>query len=1382
MTFGNSSSRISSIADVRSASAYEFSYNSDAIPHLTTIVNNIGTSENYNFAYAENYGLTSPYGGQSYGSVALLESSTVPISGVPLTTYFTYDTSSATTSCGSSGTGTSGPGELTQVTTPYCGHQRWTYTPYTLSGSRTYREVQYRYLSMASGAAETTIQLKRANDTAYTVHSSAELDDTPANAEKYWTFQTSTTQFNLGLQLSYEELTLSTGTALSLLDFTWAQTPTSLNPYIGTTVTKLDPGQTYEADKQTIQTLSQTGNLKTMQVYNFGAGAVGSLARTYTNTYLNSSNYTSLYILNRVLTSTVTDGTNTATLVSNAYDGSAPANITGYLTQHDSNYSNSFLYRGNITSSTTPATITNNGYDITGNVIGTTVNGVSSTLTDNSMTNYAAPSEITTNSLSSSLTWTSFLGLSSATGPNGDTASISYDAAARPYIVTSPYGAVITYAYNDTASPPNKIATTCPSAGSCTGSWVKTVMDGFGRTIQTVTGYGTTTVSTVDAQYAPCGCSPLGKLSQQSEPYAPGGSDAWTVYHYDASGRTLSSVLPDGSTTSYVYQGNTVKVTDPAGKWKTFTMDAFGNLTGVLESDPSLGNVTTNYTYDVLNHLTAVSMPRGATTQTRTFNYTSSNVVGGFLLSATNPENGTVTYTYNTGTNTLASKTDAKGQQLTYQYDGYNRLTSVSGYTTPPCPNCVPPIAGVGGVLRTYTYDTALNGLGRLAGVTYATLDTVQINESYAYVAAGTAGGGLPASKSIGVSEPYEYQNAMGDYEHVNVGGGLTATYTYNGLGKVTAVTYPSTVATGGTVTAGPTYNYSYDSMYRLSGMTQTTTPTTTIVSNVSYNAANQLLTMNYPGYKETRSYNTLGQLTNLNVENNLYQPTENLTYNYPTGTNNGKVSSMYNAVSGETITYAYDSLNRIATAGGSGWGQQYGFDPFGNLTSKTVTSGSGPSLSVSINPANNQLEGVSGYTYDANGNMSLGTGTLAYDVENRISVAASGASTVSYAYDSQNRRVWSWPGTKDSLGNVTGYTLNMYSPTGQKLGAYTFAPAVNGSYEPYMAVMLVSSDQYFGSRRLAVLDQLESVGTYFPWGENRGSTNPQNTWSFATYWEDSVTGLDYANNRYYSNAYGRFMTPDPYQASGGPSDPQSWNRYAYTRGDPVNRYDPWGTQDCPPGQICTYSGPYPNPTNGQGDLGDQNYGASPGINNGGGIQSPWNDPVGQKTVIPPVNKSYPSVAQAEPCEYSGTQLITNVESNFARFGNFTTTVAGVTESVAFNPPPGALTVGESIPITIQVGGAYTLNTSVTVSAVTSNSFTFSTVPGHILYPASITFSDVNLGNGELSFNINVSGKVPGFWAGVAWVLGGSSFEDAQWNNFLNNVADYCNLGSLPKP
>jgi YD repeat-containing protein len=52
-------------------------------------------------------------------------------------------------------------------------------------------------------------------------------------------------------------------------------------------------------------------------------------------------------------------------------------------------------------------------------------------------------------------------------------------------------------------------------------------------------------------------------------------------------------------------------------------MDALINLTQVQETDPNLGTVSTNYTYDMLGHLTQVSMPRGATTQTRTFHYTS---------------------------------------------------------------------------------------------------------------------------------------------------------------------------------------------------------------------------------------------------------------------------------------------------------------------------------------------------------------------------------------------------------------------------------------------------------------------------------------------------------------------------------------------------------------------------------------------------------------------------------------------------------------------------------------------------------------------------------------------------------------------------------------
>jgi RHS repeat-associated protein len=93
--------------------------------------------------------------------------------------------------------------------------------------------------------------------------------------------------------------------------------------------------------------------------------------------------------------------------------------------------------------------------------------------------------------------------------------------------------------------------------------------------------------------------------------------------------------------------------------------------------------------------------------------------------------------------------------------------------------------------------------------------------------------------------------------------------------------------------------------------------------------------------------------------------------------------------------------------------------------------------------------------------------------------------------------------------------------------------------------------------------------GIYFPWGEAKGTPNPQDTWNFATYWQDSNTGLDYANNRYYSNGSGRFMTPDPATSSASPQDPQSWNRYAYVIGDPVNRNDPSGLEGGPPPGYC---------------------------------------------------------------------------------------------------------------------------------------------------------------------------------------------------------------------
>jgi RHS repeat-associated protein len=88
------------------------------------------------------------------------------------------------------------------------------------------------------------------------------------------------------------------------------------------------------------------------------------------------------------------------------------------------------------------------------------------------------------------------------------------------------------------------------------------------------------------------------------------------------------------------------------------------------------------------------------------------------------------------------------------------------------------------------------------------------------------------------------------------------------------------------------------------------------------------------------------------------------------------------------------------------------------------------------------------------------------------------------------------------------------------------------------------------------------SGARFKPFGDEVTSTSNDRE-KFATYTRDSYTGLDYADQRYYASTYGRFNTPDRYQASAGPSDPGSWNRYSYTRGDPVNRLDPSGRDDC---------------------------------------------------------------------------------------------------------------------------------------------------------------------------------------------------------------------------
>ena len=65
------------------------------------------------------------------------------------------------------------------------------------------------------------------------------------------------------------------------------------------------------------------------------------------------------------------------------------------------------------------------------------------------------------------------------------------------------------------------------------------------------------------------------------------------------------------------------------------------------------------------------------------------------------------------------------------------------------------------------------------------------------------------------------------------------------------------------------------------------------------------------------------------------------------------------------------------------------------------------------------------------------------------------------------------------------------------------------------------------------------------------------------------TTVLQNIDQRFYASYYGRFNTVDPSPSSISPASPGSWNRFSYTSGDPVNRNDPRGMDDCPGEDSC---------------------------------------------------------------------------------------------------------------------------------------------------------------------------------------------------------------------
>jgi RHS repeat-associated protein len=421
-----------------------------------------------------------------------------------------------------------------------------------------------------------------------------------------------------------------------------------------------------------------------------------------------------------------------------------------------------------------------------------------------------------------------------------------------------------------------------------------------------------------------------------------------TSFTYDMGSRLTGITYPDQSTASftYDYRGRRITATDQDGKTTTYGYDQADRLTSA--TDPA-GNVT-QYSYDTEGNLLSIT---DANNHTTNFTYDAFGRVTQTMF----PSNYSETYAYD-GDNNLTSKTDRNGNTIQYVYDALNRLTQK---TYPDSTTAEYTYDLVGKILQvndpTGTYALAYDNMGRLIGTTttYSFLSNTQFTNSYSYDANSnrtgyTAPDGstntytydtlnrlTTLANSLAGSFGFSY-DALSRETQMTRPNNITTNYQYNTLSRLLSVLHQAGSSTidGASYTldpagnrtaktddlAGVTSNYTYDKIYELTQVTQSSNTT----ESYSFDpVGNRLSSLNTASY----NYNTSNELTSDSTT----------TYAYD---NNGNTTSETNSTG--TTDYAWDFENRLSqvTLPNSGGTVTFKYDPFGRRIEKispTTTS-----------------------------------------------------------------------------------------------------------------------------------------------------------------------------------------------------------------------------------------------------------------------------------------------------------------------------------------------------------------------------------------------------------------------------------------------------------
>lgn len=893
------------------------------------------------------------------------------------------------------------------------------------------------------------------------------------------------------------------------------------------------------------------GNVTETDEFGYGAAAPGPIARKTITAYATLGNG----IVSMPHTVTIYDGSGAKSSTTYTYDSGSVTSTSG-TPQHVAVTGS----RGNATTisyfvGATSSLTKNLTYYDTGNVNAITdVNGASTTFAyGTSSCGNSFPTSISepVGGLSRSMVWNCTGGVqTSVTDENNQTTTTAFSDPNywRQNKITDPAMNVTNFSYGDINSVEGYL-----TFGSSIVDGLNTT-DSLGRphVSQTRESPTSNTYDSLETDYDSVGRPSRTTLPFPSSAGVGSSSAPATTTTYDALSRKSTVADSGGRNETYTYaQNDTYRTLGPPppgenAKRKQFEHDALGRLTSVCEVTSATGSAScgqvspasgfaTQYAYDVLDDLIGVTQnAQSASKQTRTYSYDDL----GRITSETNPESITTTYTYDTDSTCgvsngdLVKKVDAVGNTTCYSYDPLHRVTSItySGLYATSTPN------------RYYVYDGAtVNGVvmanakTRIAEAFTATCQTcAKITDlGFSYTVLGQ------------VSDAYELTPHSGAYYHV------TSTYFANGAIKQLS-----------NMVGLPTITYSVDGEGRVNsvGASSGQSPLT----SAAYNTASQTTGLTF-GSTDSDSFTydpKTNRMTQYKFSVNGQSVTGTLTWNSIATLETLAITDPFYGGGNQTCSYTHDDLSRLASANcGSPWSQTFGYDAFGNLT-KTGTVSFQPTYSYLTNQMT--AIGTSSVSYDKNGNVLSDTAhTYTWDANGRpVTIDVVGASLT---YDALGRMV-----EQNKNGTVTEIA---YTPSGGKLAILSgqtlqkaFVPLPGGAVAVYISAGLAyyRHSDWIGSSRFASTPgrMLYFDGAYAPFGENYAQTGTADL-SFTGMNQDTATNLFDFPAREYNSIHGRWPSPDPAGLSSVRlGDPQSLNRYAYARNNPLANADPSGMED----------------------------------------------------------------------------------------------------------------------------------------------------------------------------------------------------------------------------